>query len=130
MTNGMPLAVKTNQVKRKQPPMSRFTRTVLTLLVADCLLILFITFGYVFPDRLQTKQPGEAMPNIYDLLREGLATPATTGTEAGYRGRQDCGFWAGPLVTSTRVPVSRRVSPDSATCSPGCTPSITSTCSS
>ncbi len=48
-----------------KPPMSRYTRTLLSLIVADCLLILFITFGSVFPRRMDVSQPGTAMPDSY-----------------------------------------------------------------
>ena len=46
-------------------PMSRYSRALLSLIVIDCLLILFITFGYAFPDRLHVREPGTAKPPSY-----------------------------------------------------------------
>lgn len=55
----------TKQIRR--PPMSRYTRTILSLLVADAILVLFLTFGAVFPSRLAIPDAGEAWPEeFYD----------------------------------------------------------------
>jgi hypothetical protein len=45
--------------------MSRYTRTILTLLVANACLVLFLTYGAVFPSRLGIPNAGEAMPDEY-----------------------------------------------------------------
>jgi hypothetical protein len=56
---------QTKEIKR--PPMSRYTRTVLSLAVADAILVLFLTFGAVFPSRLSIPDAGDAMPEeFYD----------------------------------------------------------------
>lgn len=56
---------ETKQIRK--PPMSRYTRTILSLLVADAVLVLFLTFGAVFPSRLAIPDAGEAWPEeFYD----------------------------------------------------------------
>lgn len=47
--------------------MSRFTRTVLSLLIVDIGLILFLTFGAAFPSRIAVPDPTVAQPDdFYD----------------------------------------------------------------
>ena len=48
--------------------MSRYTRTMLALIVADACLILFLTFGAVFPSRIALPQYAQVMPDeFYDF---------------------------------------------------------------
>jgi hypothetical protein len=45
--------------------MSGYTRTILALAVANACLVLFLTYGAVFPSRLGIPSAGEAMPDEY-----------------------------------------------------------------
>lgn len=50
---------------RRRPPMSRYTRTMLGLLLLDAVLVLFLTFGAVFPSRLRIPDSAEAFPETF-----------------------------------------------------------------
>lgn len=45
--------------------MSRLKKTLFTLVLGDAALVLFLTFGSVFPSRLEVTAPGSAMPEQY-----------------------------------------------------------------
>ena len=55
----------TNRKLRKRPPLSRYSRTLLTLIVADVLLLLFLTYGYAFPSHMALPDPQRRLPEAY-----------------------------------------------------------------
>jgi hypothetical protein len=48
-----------------RPPMSWFSRTVLGLVIVNACLVLFLTFGAVFPSRLSVSELGSGMPDSF-----------------------------------------------------------------
>ncbi len=58
----MVLQSVSNKFARQRVPASRFTRTVLTFVVADILFLLFITYGYAFPSKMTVPEPHKVLP--------------------------------------------------------------------
>jgi hypothetical protein len=50
-----------NKFGRRRWPASRFTKTLLSLIIADVLFLLFMTFGYAFPSKMALPDPQKAL---------------------------------------------------------------------
>jgi hypothetical protein len=54
-----------NKIAARQFQISRFSRTVRYILIADVTLILILIVGFVFPSKLTLPEPGQAQPEAY-----------------------------------------------------------------
>ncbi len=57
--------VMDTEFENRRTPITRFRRTVLGFLAADALLLLFLTYGSVFPSRMSIPEVGQSMPEQY-----------------------------------------------------------------
>jgi hypothetical protein len=106
-----PATVATNQAIKRRPPMSRFTRTLFGCVIADAALVLFLTFGYVFPSRISVHDPDQAMPEAYyDYSAKISPVEAAKPVRAKRRIAQ-----AIPLISARTMPLAEaRPQPTSA----------------
>lgn len=83
--------------------MSRYTRTVLSLIVADAVLVLLLTFGAVFPSRLAIPPAGEAMPHeFYDYTAK--ISPFDVPSEPQKRAKTKV-----PVISARSLPLLSRL---------------------
>ena len=86
---------------RRRAPMSNFTKTLLGLTFVNALLVLFLSFGAVFPSRVSLADPADALPNnFYDYSAK--ASPFR-GSEKPKRSRTASTARPRPVTTASAL---------------------------